>query len=333
MSRTTLVRPADPFPGPPVAPGQVPAPGSPAGVVRRVVLALLVAVAAGAGIVALWRVFLLAEHGQAVDQASLEGAHIGQTRLWDLAEPVLDVVSVGFIAAAIITCGAIAIIRRRWSLALVAAVVLGGANVTTRVLKLYVLDRPDLGHGPLFNTLPSGHTTAAASVAVAVLLVVPPRVRPWIAVLGAGYAGATGVSTLIGQWHRPSDVLAGLLVVLAWGAIGCALLAMTPAVPEDRRPPTAALPTVARARRGDTVGTRVALGLLGAATVLAGSIAAVALRSTWRAADPLGTRGDLLTAYAGGALGILATAALTFGLLLVLRRDATSGSVRGGGTW
>jgi hypothetical protein len=240
-------------------------------------------------------------------------------------------VSVGFIAAAIVTCGVIAVVRRRWSLALVAATVLIGANVSTRVLKMAVLDRPDLGHGPLLNTLPSGHTTAAASVAVAVLLVVPPRVRPWIAVLGAGYAGATGVSTLIGQWHRPSDVLAGLLVVLAWGAIGCALLALTPAVPEERRPPTAALTTVARTR-GDTVGTRVAVLLLGATTVLAGAGAVVALGRTWESADPLGTRTELLTSYAGGALGVVAVAALTFVVLLVLRRDATTGSVRGGGT-
>jgi membrane-associated phospholipid phosphatase len=331
MPRTTLVRPADPFPGPPpVAPAPAPR-RTPAGTARRVVLALVVALLAGVGVVALWRVFLLTEHGQAVDQASLEGAHIGQTRLWDLAEPVLDVVSVGFIAAAIVTCGVIAVVRRRWSLALVAATVLIGANVSTRVLKMAVLDRPDLGHGPLLNTLPSGHTTAAASVAVAVLLVVPPRVRPWIAVLGAGYAGATGVSTLIGQWHRPSDVLAGLLVVLAWGAIGCALLALTPAVPEERRPPTAALTTVARTR-GDTVGTRVAVLLLGATTVLAGAGAVVALGRTWESADPLGTRTELLTSYAGGALGVVAVAALTFVVLLVLRRDATTGSVRGGGT-
>ncbi|RMI00299.1 phosphatase PAP2 family protein, partial [Cellulomonas triticagri] len=196
------------------------------GTVRRVATSLLVALVAVAGVAASWRVFVGTERGQAVDQAALDGAHIGQNRLWEVAEPVLDVVSVGFIAGAVVTCAVIAVVRRRWALALVAGGVLAGANVTTQVLKKVVLERPELGHGPLFNTLPSGHTTAAASVAVAVLLVVPPRARPWAAVLGALYAAATGVSTLIGQWHRPSDVVAALLVVLAWGALGCAVLAV-----------------------------------------------------------------------------------------------------------
>ena len=104
---------------------------------------------------------------------------------------------------------------------------------------------------------PSGHTTAAASVSAALLLVVPPRARPWAAVLGAGYTTATGISTLIGQWHRPSDVVAAVLVVLAWTAIACALVALTPArrVDGDRCAPARGRPTAdaghhARCRRG-----------------------------------------------------------------------------------
>lgn len=304
---------------------------TPAATARRVLTSLLVAVVAAAGIWVTWRVFVGTEHGQAVDQASLDGAHIGQNRLWDVAEPVLDVVSVGFIAAAVLTCAVIAFVRRRWGLALVAAAVLAGANVTTRVLKYWVLDRPDLGHGPDFNTLPSGHTTAAASVAVAVLLVVPPRARPWAAVLGAAYAGATGVSTLIGQWHRPSDVVAGLLVVLLWGALGCAVLALGVDTSSTSHPPTAAMRTV-RAGAGGATGTRVAVVLLVLVTALAGAAGAVALRRTWLSDDPVGSTAALLTSYGGGALGIVAVAAAASGTLLVLRRSATSGSVQVGPT-
>lgn len=322
--------------GGPVPVPRTPRPGPVAGTAARVATALLVALVAAASVAATWRVFVGTEHGQAVDQASLEGAHIGRNRLWEIAEPVLDVVSVGFIAVAVLTCVVIAVARRRWGLALVAALVLGGANLTTRVLKVGLLDRPDLGHGPSFNTLPSGHTTAAASVAVAVLLVVPPRGRPWAAVLGAGYAGATGVSTLIGQWHRPSDVVAGLLVVLLWGALACAVLALgvdpRPGRP-DGHPPTAAL---RRPAPGSTVrrssSTGVALALLGSAAVLTGVAAAVALRRTWSSADPVGTTAALLTSYGGGALGIVAVAAAVFAVLLVLRRSATSGAVRVGPT-
>lgn len=206
-----------------------------------------------------------------------------------------------------------------------------GANVTTRVLKFWLLDRPDLGHGPEFNTLPSGHTTAAASVAAAVLLVVSPRIRPWAAVLGAGYAGATGVSTLIGQWHRPSDVVAGLLVVLLWGALGCAVLALGVDTATDRYPPTAAVPRV-DGHRPDRAGAQVATLLLVAAALGTGTAAVVALRRTWLADDRVGSTTALLTSYGGGALGIVAVAAAAFGALLVLRRFVTSGSVGAGPT-
>lgn len=332
MSRPTSAEPHARSAPRPVPPARGAGP-RPRGGGARVVVAVLVALVAAAGVWATWRVFVVGGHGQAVDQASLEGAHIGRTRLWEIAEPVLDVVSTGFLAAAVLACAVIAVVRRRWGLALVAAVVLGGANLSTRVLKVVLLDRPDLGHGPDFNTLPSGHTTAAASVAVAVLLVVPPRARPWAAVLGAAYAGATGVSTLIGQWHRPSDVVAGLLVVLAWGALGCAVLALGVDPAADRQPPTVAMRTVPRgAPRGDRTATTTALALLGAAAVVAGAGALVALRRSWLAADPMATRADLLTSYGGGALGVVAVAAASFAVLLVLRRSATVRSVPVGPT-
>src|SRR5690606_9371935 len=83
-----------------------------------------------------------------------------------------------------------------------------------------------------------GHTTAAASVAAAAVLVVPPRARPWVMAFGAAYAGATGISTLIGQWHRPSDVVAAMFVVLAWSGIAVAISALgTRSAPRPGREP------------------------------------------------------------------------------------------------
>ncbi|WP_246260518.1 phosphatase PAP2 family protein [Cellulomonas taurus] len=288
---------------------------------------VLVTLVAALGVIGCWRLFVATEHGQAVDQASLEGAHIGQGRLWQVAEPVLDVVSVGFIVGAVLFCGAIALIRRRWSLAIAATLVLGGANLSTQFLKKMVWDRPDWGHGPDFNTLPSGHTTAAASVAVAVLLVVPPRARAWVAVLGAGYAGATGISTLVGQWHRPSDVIAAVLVVLAWGALAC----LVPAVGsrDQRGTPTAAVPTVTRRPVGRTA-DRVAIVLLLLVALAAGVAGGLGLISTWNSADPLADRTSLLTAYGGGALGIVAVTALAFAVLTAVRRSAVASGLRDG---
>lgn len=289
------------------------------------VLALLVALASFVGVWLLWRVFVDTLAGQEVENAAFQGARYGQTQLWRVAERVLDVVSVGFIALVLIAAMLIAAVRRRWSLAVQVAVLMIGANLTTRLLKYEVFVRPDLGVEASYgNTLPSGHTTAAASVSAALLLVVPPRARPWAAVLGAGYTTATGISTLIGQWHRPSDVVAAVLVVLAWTAIACALVALTPA----RVPTTTGalrVPASTGADRDPTPATmRLVVSILVITGVAAAGCAAVALSHTWNNVDDLSARAEQVTAYLGGAAGALMASCLAFAIMLVLRQAAAA---------
>ncbi|MFC7879031.1 phosphatase PAP2 family protein [Isoptericola sp. NPDC057391] len=273
------------------------------------VAAGVVAVLAALGVWLTWRFFVSATAGQRVDELAFFGATYGQGRLWRVAEPVLDVVSVAFVVAGVGVAMLVALVRRRWVLALQVAVLVGGANVTTQVLKHGILDRPELlpgWTGP--NTLPSGHTTVAASVSVALLLVTPRAWRPVVAVLGAAYTAATGVSTLVGQWHRPSDVVAALLVVLAWGAAVCAL---TPASSTDelRRPGGSyAAP-----------GSYVVAGLLLLASVAGVLVSGGTLVGLVTNGDPIPLSPDL-TAYAAGALAVLAVTAAAFATLLVLRQ-------------
>src|SRR5690606_24210100 len=263
-----------------------------------IALGVLTAVLAGAGVWFTWRVFVATAEGQRVDQAAMDGAQFGRTRLWQIAEPVLEVVSIPALGLVPVAAMTPAGPRRRWMLALQIAVLVVGANLSTQLLKYLVLDRPDLGvtyHLP--NALPSGHTTAAASVAVAAILVVPPRVRPYATVVGAAYAGLTGVSTLIGQWHRPSDVVAGLLVVLAWCGVATAMSAL------GRR----SQPRSGGARRdGDRERDRVPTRRFSTASVvvvtggyllavISGAAAWTALEET-RKADVLDGRAELLTA-------------------------------------
>ncbi|MEN0128661.1 MAG: phosphatase PAP2 family protein [Brevundimonas sp.] len=281
-----------------------------------------VAVASVAGVWGLWRVFVDTWAGQSVDQAAMEGAAYGQNQLWRIAEPVLDVVSVSFIAIVLATAIVIAVARRRWELAVQAAVVMIGANVTTQVLKKWVFERPELGvPGGYGNTLPSGHTTVAASAAVVLTLVVAPRVRPWAAAIGALYTTATGVSTLVGQWHRPSDVVAAVLVVLAWTAATCALAVVVPRWassgdgPVDRAPAPRA--------------TRAMLVVLSVVGVVLAVVAGAALSSTWSKVPEVTGRDELLTAYLGGAAGTAAAACIAFAITLWLREAAASGLPRG----
>jgi membrane-associated phospholipid phosphatase len=132
---------------------------------------------------------------------------------------------------------AIALLRGRPRGALAAVLVVLGANVTTQLLKV-LLAHPRvklaIGGDPFEpNTFPSGHTTAAASIAVAYAFVVPATLRGLTLTLGAAFALAVGCSVVVIGWHYPSDVLGAYLVVACWGfAILAAMRAIAPRRPQ-----------------------------------------------------------------------------------------------------
>jgi membrane-associated phospholipid phosphatase len=296
---------------------------------------LATAVVSGLGVVLIWRIFVAGAPGQRVDQAVFDGARYGRSRLWDLAQPVLDGISVPYVALVLVGAVLIAALRRRWGLAVQVALLMGGANLTTQLLKAGVLSRPDLGATALFpNSLPSGHTTVAASVSAALVFVVPPRVRPWAAVLGAVYTAIVGVSVIVGGWHRPSDAAAAVLVVLAWSGLACAVAAATrpraadgsvaAATAELARPAPEApgRPADGSRRRRRSPALGVGGGLLLLAAVGAAVPASYAMYLSWTAAGALDSRLQLLVAYAGGVFGVVAVSALMFAALLVVRGAA-----------
>ncbi|WP_035771418.1 phosphatase PAP2 family protein [Arthrobacter sp. Br18] len=126
------------------------------------------------------------------------------------------------------TVGFVSLLRRRWAAAAIACGTIVGANLTTQILKNLVLDRPDRGVPTLdFNSLPSGHTTLAASAAAAVFLVASPRWRPFAAAAGGAYSVVAGAATYLNLWHRPADVVAALLVVGTWTLLGGLLVLRT----------------------------------------------------------------------------------------------------------
>ena len=116
-----------------------------------------------------------------------------------------------------------------------AAAVLLGANVTTHVLKPGLGRLDPLGAEAardLVGSFPSGHATVAASLGLALMLVVPRRLVWLAALLGLGYAAGVGAALLALGWHYPSDVAGGYLVATAWAGAAAAVLAW-----RDRRPP------------------------------------------------------------------------------------------------
>jgi membrane-associated phospholipid phosphatase len=121
-----------------------------------------------------------------------------------------------------------ALLQRRPRLALGVLIVIAGSNVTAQLAKNVLLDRLDQLDGlfyPLANSFPSGHATAAASLAVGLLLVVPPFLRTPIAIPSSVLVALVGVSTLALGWHRMADAVGGTLVATSWAAAVGAVLA------------------------------------------------------------------------------------------------------------
>jgi membrane-associated phospholipid phosphatase len=248
-----------------------------------------------------WRFFVQTEHGQLLDYVALTGNSIGHARVESIVDRVLNGISILSLTVATVVVGFIALIRRRVALAVGAVLLIAGANVTTQVVKA-LMGRPELGIDPeragVGNSLPSGHTTIAASVAVAFVLVLPAKARATGALIAAAFAAFAGVATLSAGWHRPSDAVAALLVVGGWAAAASLFIVVV-----QRRhggveygpPSTYATVFLALISLGLLAGAGIALYLTNQALDVA--------------VDAL-SRKRLFAAYAGGALGIAGTAGL-----------------------
>ena len=182
--------------------------------------------------------FVRTVQGQTLDALALAQAwKMGGGRLDKVTSAILDNLPAASLILAAIIVGLVAFIGKRWAPALWAVITAVAANLATQLLKNSVFERPDLGvDSPVNNSLPSGHTTLAASAAAAVTLAVPPRWRPLAAALGGTFAFVSGASTVVNLWHRPADVVAALLVV---GTVS-ALTAIPVLLQEARHPESTA---------------------------------------------------------------------------------------------
>jgi membrane-associated phospholipid phosphatase len=196
-------------------------------------------------------------------------------------------------------------------MAAIVPAVLVGANACTQLLKPALADLRIIDIGPMdriyTGSWPSGHATASMSLALCLVLVVGPRLRPLAALVGATYAIGVGYALVALGWHLPSDVLGGYLVAASFTLVGAAALAAL----ERRRPVPAARRRASR---------REAIPWAGAA-VFAAVLAALAALALVRQYPQLVTATarhaeTLLVASVIGALGL----ALTAGLALALRR-------------
>ncbi|MHC6222042.1 phosphatase PAP2 family protein [Arthrobacter sp. MMS24-S77] len=177
-------------------------------------LFVLATLACVAGFAATYYFFVRTTTGQYIDESALVEAVTLNGPAERATTKFLDWLPVISVAIAAVVVLFVTIARRRWKAAGIALAACVAANLATQVLKDWFPDRPFRGVQTIeLNSLPSGHTTLAASAAAAVFLVVSPRWRPVAGFLGGTFAVAAGVSTLINQWHRPADVVAAFLLV------------------------------------------------------------------------------------------------------------------------
>lgn len=210
-------------------------------------------------------------------------------------------------AFAIVT---VALLRRRWLMAAIIPAILLSANLATQSLKPALTDARGLDlHGVATvypGSWPSGHSTATMSLALCLVLVAGPRLRPLAVLVGAACAIAVGYSLVVLGYHLPSDVLGGYFVAATFTLLGTAALAALEARLPERATSPARPPPLLSAPALLTFA--VALLAAGAGSVL------------WHSPN---APGDVLAhpvaVFAGIGIAGLGLA-LTSGLALLLRR-------------
>ncbi|GAA0806585.1 phosphatase PAP2 family protein [Spirilliplanes yamanashiensis] len=266
----------------------------------------VIALLAAAGAVAVYAVFVRTRLGQVVDEAAMRGAEVEHQRVVSVLNSTLDGTSLLSIAAVAVVAAAVGLLRRRVDLAVAAGVLVLGSNLTTQFLKRE-LTRPPLGD-PAPNSLPSGHTTAAVSVAFALVLVLPYATRAFLALAGSLYVAVIAIATVWAAWHRPSDTVAALLVTLGWGALAVTVVRL-------RR----------RAEAPPRAASRLATLPLALGAAVAGAIGAIGLGAVVVSERFIPGLVSELAAFIAGAAGI---AGCTAGAFLIWVWLVAEGEVR-----
>ena len=217
---------------------------------------------------------------------------------------------------------AVALARGRPRMAVLVAVLIAATSVSSQTLKaLLAYPRSDElidGARVTAEAFPSGHATASMSVAIALVLVVSPRLRPLAALVGSALALGVSFSVISIGSHFPSDVIGGFLLATGWTLV---LLAGLRAL-EARYPERAGRSALARRSRA-VVDAVSGAGLVVALVAGVTAIVAVGLGIVvFRLSD--------LVAYAADHTSFFVVAVLLILSAVVLLRLVAEASARRG---
>lgn len=212
--------------------------------VSRIIMArrrwAVIAVVAIVIMVAVYVVAVLTPAGQRWENAALAGSHDASLQEIHDAQDALDAITKVSLAVAVAIIALIGLVRGGIRLAAAGAGTVAIGLGIAEVLKRWLLPRPDLVGADqqiAHNSFPSGHTTIAMTVLIAVLLVVPWRWRGVAMFLVMTWAVAIGAYTVTAHWHRLSDTLGADALALLVGSLIAIVLARTGMVRVVTDPP------------------------------------------------------------------------------------------------
>ncbi len=153
------------------------------------------------------------------DAAVIERVKAGKKQI-GRAKEALEAIRLPLLIVALALVVIIGVWRKRPRAGIAAVMVFSGTIVLAELLKA-LLPRPVLTglesqvEFDGLNTFPSGTTTVATSLVLALMLVCSVRVRPWIAIVGVVWAATVAWGVLAAGWHRPSDAVGAVAVATA----------------------------------------------------------------------------------------------------------------------
>ncbi|TPF93131.1 phosphoesterase [Bifidobacterium sp. UTBIF-68] len=197
-----------------------------------------------------------------------------------------------------------ALVRRRWwlvgQMVVFAAVCLAATQLKALLPRPFIIQTAS----PVANSAPSGHTMLAVAGAVLLLIAVPRALRALAAVVGGTWSVLVGVSVMVGQWHRTSDVLMSILLVTGFALVILACTRTSGMDDPGRRVSSVSVQIV-----GSVLITGGLLLMLYSAYAVWQVVPGLNVSAMWA------VRGSIVSAV----VGIVGVSALAFGLLLALR--------------
>lgn len=174
---------------------------------------------------------------------------------------------------------AIALARGRPRMALVVVALLGLTSVSSQLLKAllaYPRAEGQIAEAHVAPAaFPSGHATAAMTLAIALVIVMPARLRAPAAIVGSALALGVSFSIVSLGWHLPSDAVGGFLLATGWALVLLAGLRAADAIyPERTGRSRVAMKTRAAVDGAAAIGLTA---LLATGAVIAAGVTAVLL--------------------------------------------------------